>query len=306
MFESLPNSIRIVEVGPRDGLQNEKTSLSLADKLKYIELLSDTGLQTIEATSFVRADRIPQMADADKLFLALKKTDKFGTINYPCLVPNEKGYELASSVGVKEISLFSATSGEFTKKNINCTIEESFERMSVVAKKAKEDGVRIRAYISTAFGCPYAGKMSIKSLVDVVEKFLNLDVYELSIGDTIGVANPKQVYESIKAIEKVTDLSKIAMHFHDTRGMAIANILTSLDKGISIFDSSSGGLGGCPYAAGATGNVATEDVIYLAHSQGVLTNVDEEKVYRASKFILEKVNKTSPSKYFHLLEKKYS
>lgn len=306
MFKQMPDRIKIVEVGPRDGLQNEKTSLSLEDKLKYIELLSQTGLETIEATSFVRADRIPQMADAEKLFEALKETTYFDKIGYPCLVPNIKGFELAKKVGVKEISLFSATSGEFTKKNINCTIEESFERMKAVATMAKAEGMKIRAYISTAFGCPYAGKMSIQSLVDVVEKFLELDVYELSVGDTIGVGNPKQVYESITALEKVTDLSKIAMHFHDTRGMGMANILASLEKGIRVFDASSGGLGGCPYAAGATGNVATEDVLYLAETMGIKTGVDEQKVYEASKFILGKVNKTSPSKYFHLLEKKYS
>lgn len=306
MFQKLIKEARIVEVGPRDGLQNEKVCLSLEDKLEYIRLLSLTGLRTIEATSFVRGDKIPQMADAEELFTRLKKTKTFSDFHYPCLVPNIKGYELAKAVGVKEISLFSATSDQFTRKNINCTIDESFERMQQVATMAKADGIKIRAYISTAFGCPYAGEMKVSELIHVVEKFLALDVYELSIGDTIGVANPKQVYDSITELEKSVDLKKVAMHFHDTRGMGLANILASLEKGISIFDASSGGLGGCPYAFGATGNVATEDVLYLLHSLGVKTGVDEQKLYQASSFILEKTGKVSPSKYFQFLQKKYS
>lgn len=305
MFESKTDFVKMVEVGPRDGLQNEKISLSLEDKVKYIELLSLTGLKTIEATSFVRADRIPQMADAEKLFTKLKNLKNFDHINFPCLVPNKKGYELARKVGVKEISLFSATTNEFTQKNINCTIEESFIRMREVADMAKADGVKIRAYISTAFGCPYAGEVKPSQLVNIVEKFLELDVYELSIGDTIGVATPKQVYTYINELKKIVSVNKLAMHFHDTRGMGLANILTSLEQGVSIFDASSGGLGGCPYAKGATGNIATEDVIYLLNSQGIKTNIDLEKLYQASTFILEKVKKESPSKYFRVLKNSY-
>jgi hydroxymethylglutaryl-CoA lyase len=303
MFENNPSRVKIVEVGPRDGLQNEKISLSLEDKLEYIRLLANSGLTTIEATSFVRADKIPQMGDASKLFSEISKLDNFDSINFPCLVPNQKGYELASKVGVKEISLFSATSDQFTQKNINCSVEESFERMKAVADLAKKDGVKIRGYISTAFGCPYAGEMSSKSLVEVVEKFLDLGVYEISIGDTIGVATPKQVDDYLKAILKVTTRNKIAMHFHDTRGMALSNILVSLEHGIETFDASSGGLGGCPYATGATGNIATEDVIYLLESLGIKTGIDLKKIVEASKFILSKVQKESPSKYFQTLTK---
>ena len=304
MFSNLPQDIQIVEVGPRDGLQNEKKSLPLTTKLEFIERLTQTGLTKIEATSFVRADKIPQMADAENLFSEINEKFKDLNIDFPCLVPNLKGYEIAKKVNVKEISLFSATSSEFTKKNINCTIDESFVRMRELAKTAHSDGKKIRAYISTAFGCPYAGKMTSKELISVIEKFLELDVYEISIGDTIGVATPKQVYDYIQDFKTVVSLDKVAMHFHDTRGMAIANILTSLETGIRVFDSSAGGLGGCPYAKGATGNVATEDLVYLCESLGLSTGVDLDKLLSASQFILSAVEKESPSKYFQTLVKR--
>ena len=303
MLENLPKNIKIVEVGPRDGLQNEKVSISLEDKLEYINLLSKTGLKTIEATSFVRADRIPQMADATELFSNLSKREDFDQFSFPCLVPNMKGFELAKEAGVKEISLFSATSDAFTSKNINCSVEESFKRMKPVAKAALKENMKIRGYISTAFGCPYAGKMPSHALVDVAERFLDLGVYEISVGDTIGVATPGQVKEYLDDLFKSVYCDKVAMHFHDTRGMAIANILTSLEKGITVFDSSSGGLGGCPYAKGATGNVATEDVLYLMESLGVKTGVNLEQIQIASKFILSKVLKESPSKYFQAVNR---
>lgn len=301
MFDYKDKQVKLIEVGPRDGLQNEKMSVELKDKLTYIDLLAQAGLKNIEATSFVRADKIPQMSNASELFKKLVERSDFNQMNFPCLVPNIKGYELAKTSGVREISLFSATSDEFTKKNINCTISESFERMKKVAVLAKKDDVKIRAYISTAFGCPYAGEMSAKALVEVIEKFLDLGVYEVSIGDTIGVATPKQVATYIDEIQKVVPLKKIAMHFHDTRGMAIANVLTSLEKDIRIFDASSGGLGGCPYAKGASGNVATEELIYLFDSLGISHGVDIDKLAAASKFILNKVNKTSPSKYLNVM-----
>ena len=303
-YSGIKKNIKIVEVGPRDGLQNESISLSLRDKLAYIDLLAATGLQTIEATSFVRADKIPQMADAVDLFKKLSQKEYFNRISFPCLVPNMKGYEQASSAGVKEISLFSATSDAFTAKNINCTVDQSFERMQEVADAAIKDGVKMRGYVSTVFGCPYAGEMSVDKLVHVIERFFKLGVYEVSIGDTIGVAVPGQVDKYLSVIKKEFDLDKLAMHFHDTRGMAVANCLISLEHGISVFDSSSGGLGGCPYAKGATGNVATEDILYLFESLGLETGVNLEAVARASKFILEKVQKNSPSKYYQTIEKK--
>lgn len=301
MFDYNDKQVSIIEVGPRDGLQNEKKSLSLEDKLTYIDLLTKTGLKTIEATSFVRADKIPQMSNATELFQRLKERSDFKDFNFPCLVPNVKGYEKARESGVEEISLFSATSSEFTKKNINCTIEESFERMKVVSQMAKSDGVKIRAYISTAFGCPYAGHMSSKKLIDVIEKFLDLGAYEISIGDTIGVATPSQVMSYLKELLTVVESKKVAMHFHDTRGMAIANVLTSLEAGIRVFDSSSGGLGGCPYAKGASGNVATEELLYLFNSLGLEHGIEIDKVKEASEFILTKVGKDSPSKLLTVL-----
>lgn len=303
MFSGLKNDVNIIEVGPRDGLQNESLSISVADKLKYIELLAESGLKTIEATSFVRADKIPQMADADEVYSNIISRYKNSKISFPCLVPNLKGYELAKSVGVKEIALFSATSDAFTKANINCTIDESFVKMREVVDQAKKDNVKIRAYISTAFGCPYSGEVTSKQLSSTIEKFLKFDIYEISIGDTIGVATPRQVYNYIEDFKSVVDLSKIAMHFHDTKGMALSNTLVSLEQDIYSFDSSSGGLGGCPYAKGSAGNVATEDLIYLFESLGINTGVDLNKVVEASKFILNKVNKETSSKFLGTLLK---
>lgn len=296
MFESLPQEVKIVEVGPRDGLQNEKVSLSVEDKLRYIELLSQTGLSTIEVTSFVSPQAIPQMADAEELYDRVRKKIK-KKINFPCLVPNMKGYEAARKVGVKEISLFSATSDSFTKKNINCGVEESFTRMGEVAQAARNDGVKIRGYVSTAFGCPYEGNVPAAKLLEVVKEFFKLGVYEVSVGDTIGVATPMQVDGALKALKGEFDKNKLAMHFHDTRGMALTNVLVALENGFSVFDSSSGGLGGCPYAKGATGNVATEDLVYLFGSLGIKHGVDFNNLALASKFILEKLNKSATSKY---------
>lgn len=289
--------IRIVEVGPRDGLQNEKSILSTDDKFEFIRLLSETGLQTIETTSFVKAPAIPQMADAHELFTRVR--DQLGKpgVSYPCLVPNMHGLNDALALGVKEIALFSATSDTFAKKNVNATVAETFERMRPVALEAKKNGLRVRAYVSTAYGCPYEGQVPLAKLVKVIEDFMSMDVYEISIGDTTGVATPKQVEESLKVLVPQFGVSKLAMHFHDTRGMALTNILKSIEAGITTFDASAGGLGGCPYAKGATGNVATEDVWYLCHSLGLKTGVDLDRLVAASSFILQKVGKDTASKF---------
>lgn len=289
--------IKIVEVGPRDGLQNEKVILPTEDKFNFIRLLADAGLKTIEVTSFVKAPAIPQMSDAPILFERVKGALFNQDIAFPCLVPNLKGYQAAKSLGVKEIALFSATSNSFTKKNINATIDESFERMQEVALEAKKDGVKIRGYISTAFGCPYEGDMSVEQLVNVTKRFLDLGVYEVSIGDTIGVAVPSQVRKFLKVLKEEFPIEKLALHLHDTRGMALTNILVSLEEGVTTFDSSAGGIGGCPYAKGATGNVATEDVWYLLKSQGLETGIDLPKLARASSFILDKLNRQTESKF---------
>lgn len=289
--------VKIVEVGPRDGLQNEKVILSTEDKFTFISLLADAGIKTIEVTSFVKAPAIPQMSDATVLFEKVKATLGGKDRSFPCLVPNLKGYDAARALGVEEIALFSATSNSFTKKNINASIDESFVRMKEVVTAAEKDGVKVRGYVSTSFGCPYEGMMPVAALVDVVGRFLELGVYEVSIGDTIGVAVPVQVKSYLETLKKQFPIEKLAMHFHDTRGMALANILVSLEAGITTFDSSAGGLGGCPYAKGATGNVATEDVWYLLESQGLNTGIDIKKLSEASTFILGKLNRLTESKF---------
>jgi hydroxymethylglutaryl-CoA lyase len=293
----MTNMVKIVEVGPRDGLQNEKQLLSTADKFTFIEKLVAAGLKHIEVTSFVKASAIPQMSDAGELFRQVR--DELGPsgANFPCLVPNLKGYEVARELGVKEIALFSATSDSFTKKNVNATVDETFARMLDVASEAKKDGVRIRGYVSTAYGCPYEGKIENRKLLQVVERFFQLGAYEVSIGDTIGVALPDQVRSSLQELKNQFPLEKIAMHFHDTRGMALTNIFVSLEQGVRSFDASAGGLGGCPYAKGATGNVATEDVWYLLQSLGMQTGIDIAKLAEASRFILTKVKRETESKF---------
>lgn len=297
MFKNHPKKVKIVEVGPRDGLQNEKSQISTDDKLSYILSLIDAGITSLEVTSFVSPKAIPQMADSKELFEKLKSKIDINNFELPCLVPNIQGYENAKNLGVKEIALFSATSSEFTKKNINATVEESFKRMNEISSEAKKDGIKIRGYISTVFGCPYAGEMSIKDLLDVVELFANYDLYELSIGDTIGVATPKQVDAFLTELIKIYPKEKLSMHFHDTRGMALSNVLVALGHGISIFDSSSGGLGGCPYAKGATGNLATEDLVYLLNSFNIKHGIDMKKLSEASEFILNTVGKETSSKF---------
>lgn len=297
MLKSLPKKIRIVEVGPRDGLQNEKTIVSLEDKVTFIKMLAEAGLRDIEATSFVRADKIPQMSDGAELFKRLSNETSLKKTNLISLVPNAKGLELAVNAGVKEIAIFTSTSNTFNQKNINATIEESMVRIEEVMFKAKNHGLRARAYVSTVFGCPYEGKTSLDVLKDLIIRLKKLGVYEISLGDTIGIANPLQVREVIDFLKKDFDLDFFAMHFHDTRGMAAANILTSLELGMTSFDSSAAGLGGCPYAKGASGNVATEDLYFLFSSMGIETGIDMEKLSKASQFILSKLQKESGSKF---------
>lgn len=309
MTSKYPSKVRLVEVGPRDGLQNEKVILSLKDKVDYIELLVQAGLKTIEATSFVRPDKIPQMGDAKELYAELVRRKLDQHVSLPCLVPNIKGLESALEIGVKEIALFTATSDTFNKRNINATIEESFERLGPVAKRAQAEGIRIRAYVSTVFGCPYEGETSLETLVKVVDRLQKLGAYEVSLGDTIGVAHPQAVSKVLSTLQKHHDSSFFAMHFHDTYGMALVNIMTSLEHGISSFDSSSAGLGGCPYAQGATGNVASEDVLYFFDKMGIPTGVRMLGLLEASYFILSKMSeqmdgdKESPSRVYQVLSK---
>ncbi len=297
MLKQLPGKVRLVEVGPRDGLQNEKAIVSLSDKVTFIKMLAEAGLQEIEATSFVRAEKIPQMSDGVELSAHLQQIPELKNITLISLVPNSKGMEGALLAGVKDIAVFTSTSNTFNQKNINASIDESLVRIEEVMKVARRNNIRTRGYISTVFGCPYEGKTSLDELKRVAHKLQDLGVYEISLGDTIGIANPKQVTEVIEFLSKEFKKEFFSMHFHDTRGMAVANVLASLEMGMTSFDSSAAGLGGCPYAVGSSGNVATEDLLFLFHSMGIETGVDLKKLTEASTFILSKLNKESPSKY---------
>jgi hydroxymethylglutaryl-CoA lyase len=301
MLGHLPKRVRIVEVGPRDGLQNEKIIVPLELKCQFIKDLAAAGLKDIEATSFVRASKIPQMGDGAELMRLLKNEASLAHHHLISLVPNLKGMEEAINLGVKDIAVFTSISNTFNQKNINATIDESLLRIEEVMNLARQHNIRTRGYISTVFGCPYEGKTELETLVKMAHKLKNLGVYEISLGDTIGVANPLQVTKVIECLKGEFDLGFFSMHFHDTRGMAVANALTSLEMGITSFDSSAGGLGGCPYAVGATGNVATEDLYYLFHSMGIETGIDIKKLVEASTGILKILNREAPSKYLKAL-----
>lgn len=267
--------VRIVEVGPRDGLQNEKTIIATADKIELIDRLSQTGLRSIEATSFVSPKWIPQLADAAEVFGAIER--KPG-ISYPVLVPNEKGYERAREVGAQEVAVFTAASEAFNQKNINATIDESIERFSPVLERARADGVKVRGYVSTVLGCPYQGKVPVADVVRVAARLHALGCYEISLGDTIGVGTPHQARAMLKAVANEVPMPALAVHFHDTYGQALANILACLEEGVAVVDSAVSGTGGCPYAKGASGNVASEDVVYLLHGLGVETGIDLDRL----------------------------
>jgi hydroxymethylglutaryl-CoA lyase len=287
--------IRLVEVGPRDGLQNEKTIVQTKDKVKFIGMLKKSGLKTIEPTSFVNPQKVPQMHDAVTVYQ--QAAERWGReINLPALVPNKRGMENALKADVKEVAIFTAISNTFSKNNANATVDESLRRLAEVSTMAKEGKVRMRGYISTVFGCPYEGKVSLDVLLDVCEKLFKLGVYEISLGDTIGIARPGQVVSTIKTLRKHFDIQKFAMHFHDTRGMGLANVMAALGEKIDTYDASAGGLGGCPYAPGSTGNVCTEELVWLMDSLGYETGVDLAKLLDASTFMLTVLDIQSPSR----------
>lgn len=286
-------------MGARDGLQNEHTVVSTQDKIRYIDLLSETGLRWIEATSFVSPKAIPQLADALDVFAHIRKAPG---VRYPVLVPNMKGYERAKAAGADAVAVFTAASERFTQRNINMTIEESLATFRDVVRAAKADGMWVRGYVSTAFGSPFGDEVTPAMVVDVGVTLMEMGCDELSIGDTIGVAVPSQVDELVPALARSVGLDRLAFHFHDTRGTALANLYAALRHGVHIFDSSAGGLGGCPYAPGATGNVGTEDVLYLLHSMNVETGVDLGKVRAASRFIRGVLDHELTSKTFAALE----
>ena len=286
-------SVKIVEVGPRDGLQNEKGVISAADKIKFIDLLSDTGLKTIEATSFVSPKWVPQLADAEEVYKGIQK--KPG-VSYPVLVPNEKGMERALAAGVKEIAVFTAASESFNQKNINATIAESIERFKPVMAMAAKHSIKVRGYISTVIGCPYEGAIKPEAVARVAKDLAAIGCYEISLGDTIGVGTPVKAQTMLKAAAAEVPMARLAVHFHDTYGQALANIHACLELGVAVVDSSTSGLGGCPYAKGATGNVATEDVLFMLTGMGIETGVDMAKLLSAGSFISGTLKRLPESK----------
>jgi len=294
---SLPRTVRVVEVGPRDGLQNEKALVPTEQKIQFIQMLADAGLPVVEATSFVSPRAIPQLSDASMVMARLKRLP---TTDYPVLVPNLKGMERALAAGVRSIAVFTAASESFTRHNINATIQESLDNFRPVVALAKREGISVRGYISTVFGCPYEGKVAPRQVLDVAQALLAMGIDELSLGDTIGVATPNQVVEVLDLLMGGGGIpvEKLAVHFHDTRGTALANVLTALQMGVSIVDSSAGGLGGCPYAPGAAGNLATEDLLYMLNGLGISTGVDLAKVVAATSFIAPLLGHAPTSKYY--------
>jgi len=289
----LPKAVRMVEVGPRDGLQNEAQSLPAATKIALIEQLAEAGLATVEAGSFVSPKWIPQMADTAEVLAGLKR--KPG-VAYPVLVPNLKGFEAAHAAGVEEIAIFGAASESFSRRNINCSIAESLGRFAPVAVAAKEAGMRVRGYISCVVDCPYEGPTAPAAVAEVAAMLFAMGCYEISLGDTIGTGTPLRLQTMIETVARAVPVERLAVHFHDTYGQALANILASLEKGIAVVDSSVAGLGGCPYAKGASGNVASEDVLYMLDGLGIATGVDLAKLAAAGRFISAALGREPVSK----------
>ena len=289
----IPRAVKMVEVGPRDGLQNESATLTTAIKVELIDRLSDTGLSVIEAGAFVSPKWVPQMADTAEV---LARIERRPSVLYPVLVPNLKGFEAARTAGATEIAIFTAASETFAQKNINCSIEESFERFAPVCTAAAAANIKVRGYISCVLGCPYEGEILPARVADVASRLLQLGAYEISLGDTIGVGTPAKTQAMLDAVAGQVPVEKLAVHFHDTYGQALANILAALEKGVAVTDSSVAGLGGCPYAPGASGNVASEDVLYMLNGMGIRSGVDLEKLVRTGRFIADALHRTPNSK----------
>lgn len=292
----MPGRVTVVEVGPRDGLQNESATIPTAEKIAFVDALSAAGLPVVEVSAFVSPKWVPQMADAAEVYAGI--TRRPGT-RYPALVPNLAGLDRAKAAGVDEIAIFAAASETFSKRNINQTIDQSLETYRAVADRARELGMRMRAYLSTAFGCPFEGGVDPRQVAHVAEALIGMGAFEVAVSDTIGIAHPGQVPIVVGAVAERVPIEQIALHFHDTRGTALANVLTALDLGITTFDSSAGGLGGCPYAPGATGNLATEDLIYMLDGLGIETGVTLDAVVEASARIAAHVGHAPASRYFH-------
>lgn len=286
--------VTIVEVGPRDGLQNEAAAVSTEEKITFVDKLSDAGLPVIEVSAFVNPKRVPQMGDAAEMFAGI--TRRPGT-RYTALVPNLAGLDRAAAAGLTEIAIFAAASESFSRANINQGIEAAFAGYAVVCERAQQMGMRVRGYLSTAFGCPYEGAVSVDLVSTLSARLIEMGVFEVAVSDTIGIAHPGQVTTVLDAVQRRVDVNRLALHFHDTRGTALANVLTALQCGVSTFDASAGGLGGCPFAPGASGNLATEDLIYMLNGLGITTNVDLDRLVDASSFVAARIDHPLPSRY---------
>ena len=290
-----PARVTVVEVGPRDGLQNEAAPITTADKIAFVDRLSATGLSVIEVSAFVSPRWVPQMADASEVFAGIAKRPG---IRYTALVPNVAGIERANAAGVTEIAVFAAASESFSRRNINQTIDASLDRYRAVCRRASEFGMRVRGYVSTAFGCPFEGRVAPEKVAEVAAALIDMGVFEVAVSDTIGIAHPGQVAVVVDVVAKRIGLEHIALHFHDTRGTALANVMAALDLNVTTFDASAGGLGGCPYAPGATGNLATEDLVYMLNGLDIETGVDLTALTEASAFIEPRLGHALPSRYY--------
>lgn len=290
---TLPKKVRLVEVGPRDGLQNEKTPVPAAVKIELIGRLADCGLTHVEATAFVSPKWVPQMADAAEVMAGIERR---AGVSYPVLVPNEKGLEAALAAGATEVAVFAAASEAFSQKNINCTIKESLERFKPVLAGAKRAGVKVRGYVSCVLGCPYQGEVAPAAVADVAWALFEMGCHEVSLGDTIGTGTPEKTKTMIEAVARRVPVKKLAGHYHDTFGMAAANIYASLQEGVNVFDAAVGGLGGCPYAQGASGNVATEDVVWLLQGLGIDCGVDLDRLVDTAAWISAQLGRAPGSR----------
>ncbi|KAK7091258.1 hydroxymethylglutaryl-CoA lyase, mitochondrial-like [Littorina saxatilis] len=289
----LPTFVKIVEVGPRDGLQNEKNIVPTSVKVEFINKLSETGLPVIEVSSFVSPKWVPQMSDHNEVFAAIKRKPD---VVYSALTPNVKGLESALEAKASEVAIFGAASESFSKKNINCSIEESLSRFQAVLIRAKEANIRVRGYVSCVLGCPYEGSIKPEKVAEVARKMYELGCYEISLGDTIGIGTPLAMRQLISVVSKEVPLDRLAVHCHDTYGQALANIFAALQMGVSVVDSSAAGLGGCPYAKGASGNVSTEDVVYMLNGLNIKTGVDIHKLLEAGQYISNAIGRKTGSK----------